>query len=202
VAVTAEVAQASSVWWRVTSSAGTTQLDPSLDGYRWDVSGSTRYGLQAEAGWGRWSAGLRGGRLSTRQSTGIAGDPRQLTARLTTFEATGRAKLADAAGFRLASEVHGGWLHLGYTPNHLDLDVLGDGSTVPVTFGSIDDWIVGVELAVERPLVSGLALGLHVDHSTFWLDTSHRNGTDIEERRESFGNWTVGAQLSWTWTRR
>jgi len=169
--------------------AGGTWLDPTLANYRWDISGNASYGLELRAGIDRTHLGLRLWRSGTTQGTGIPGETTEPKVRLTGVELVGRLRVANFWGFRSFLSAGGGLLHMGYSPDELSIVPQGASEAILVRFQSIDEWTMSYGFAVERNLFGMVALGLHLERLTFSLDTLHRNGGNIEEQRERFGNW-------------
>ncbi len=175
---------------------GGTWYDPDLRNFRWDVTGTHTLGLSALTRHGRWGMGLRASRGWTTQTTGIPGETQAPTVRLTRVEFQGQARLARWRGIEAFASAHGGRVHMGYDPDVLVIDP-GNGSTVKVSFAPIDEWIAGGGFGLRAETFSRLALGLHIERTYFALSTKHRNGTDIEEERETFGNWALRFSLAW-----
>jgi hypothetical protein len=186
--------------WRlaVGTTGGSVFFDPALTNYRWDVEATAAWGLMASLGKDRWNLGARLERSSTTQATGIPGEPRAPSVRLTSVTGTASFELVRLWRVAAAATGHAGRLHLGYSPDRLELDPLGGGETIEVEYAPIDDWTAGVGLSLTGEVAWSLAMGLHVERSYFWLSTSHRVGSEIEQRRERFGNWAARLALSWT----
>lgn len=168
---------------------GSTWLDPSLSDYRWDVNGSPTFGAELRAGIQRGHLALRIWRSGTTQGTGIPGETTEPEVKLTGVELGARARVLSLWGFRSYLGGAVGRLHIGYSPDELDLTPPGSPDPVRVQFEPIDEWTLAYGLGLERDLFGVVALGLHVERLVFSLDTVHRNGGNIEERRERMGNW-------------
>jgi hypothetical protein len=198
VSLTAAVpAAAGDSWVSIGVLAGATRPDTDLANYRWDVGGHGAYGVQALVGRGRWGTGLRWSRWSTSQSTGLLGVEAAPTVRLTSWQLLGQVHAVSLVGVRVLGSASVGRVHMGYDPDQLILQVEGVSEPVVVDFTPIDEWIVGLGLAVERSLYSSLSLGAELERTYFSLETAHRSGGVIEENRELFGNWNLRLRLSW-----
>jgi hypothetical protein len=178
---------------------GSTVPDAALADYQWQVAPGFAYGAQVRAGAGAWSTGLRWWSAETTQDLGVSGTPSP-TVRWSTLEVVGRARLFSMWGQSLSVTGGGGWLHLGYHPDHVTLAV--PGNPVEVAFAPVDTWILGTGLALERPIHREWSVGLEVDRRFFALDTAHRNGNAIEIARESFGDWSARLEVARLWSRR
>jgi len=179
--------------------AGATSFDRDLDNYRWDLGPHPTWGLEVRATRGRFGLGLRASRTVTTQATGILGESRRPDVRLTAFELLGETSLLEWRGTRALLLAQAGRLHLGYDPDVLVLDP-GSGP-IEVRYAALDEWTGGVGLGLRHDLAGRATLGLTAERSWFGLDTSHRAGDDIVERRETFGNWTVRASVGWVFGR-
>jgi hypothetical protein len=51
-------------------------------------------------------------------------------------------------------------------------------------------------VALRHALPGPWSTGLEVERRVFGLDTAHRNGSVIEERRETFGEWSVRLEVA------
>lgn len=175
--------------------AGSVALDPHLRDYRWDTGVRAAWGGAARLHAGPVHATARAWRAATTQALGIPGDDRALAVRLTGVDVAAEAPLAGVAGFRFTGIGSAGLLHLGYSPDALDLDDGGSG-TVAVDFAPVTAPAWGVGLGVHRALGSRLLASASVERTWFRMDTSHRDGSDIVSTRETFGQWL--AQLTLT----
>jgi hypothetical protein len=45
-------------------------------------------------------------------------------------------------------------------------------------------------------------VGFELDHRIFALETAHRDGSQIEMKREAFGDWSARLELAWLHGRR
>lgn len=177
---------------------GVLALDPHLADYRWETEARTVWGVGAMASAQRLAGGLRVWRASTRQSTGIPGDDRQLRVGLTGVEAIGEARLLSFAGVRLLATGSAGLLRLDWSPRELLLDD-GLGATTVVRFEPVHEASAGAGLALRRALPAGLQIALGAERTWFGLDTAHRRGSEIVEEREIFGSWTGRVEITRRW---
>jgi hypothetical protein len=184
-------------WVALGGSLGAAVPDPSLADFRWDVGGHLAGTLEATAGRGPWSLGLRGGRWTTRQATGIPGSERSPRVALTQIEMVLGLRLAHPAGFALRALGGLGRVHLGYSPDRWTLTGAGLSEPLEVRFRPADEWVGSVGVAVDRDLSRDLRLGLEVDRSFFALDTAHRRGDLIVTERDAFGAWSLRMKASW-----
>jgi hypothetical protein len=198
-AAAAGMEPAARTWYSVGLLSGATIPDARLADYQWQVTPDLAWGAQARAGRGPWSAGLRWWSAATTQDLGIPGTPSP-TVRWSSLEVVGRGPLATFAGQSLSATASTGWLHLGYRPDRVTLQV--SGTPVEVEFAPVDAWILGAGLALERPIHREWTVGLEVDRRFFALDTAHRNGNAIEIERESFGDWSARLEVAWLKHRR
>lgn len=174
-------------------------FDPTLDNYRWDVSPSLQTGAQAMLYHGRFATGARGWVSSTTQASGIPGETQAPHVRLAGVEWVGEGRIVSYRGVQLWGAVHGGRLFLTYDPDQLTFDA-GVGTPITVAFDSISEWDYGFGLEIRGDLTAQLALALQAEHTSFSLDTAHRNGDEIVESRERFDQWSLRLQASWLWT--
>jgi hypothetical protein len=180
--------------------AGAVGLDPALANYRWDTQPSLQSGLETAVGRGNWRLGLRYLRSETTQATGLAGAYADPTVKLTSAELVVRYVLARPLGVEILAAGHGGWLHLGYTPDRLAFDPGGAAGTVTVEYAPLDEPVLGGGLALQKGFGRHWALALAADASTFALDTSHRRGDEIVRQRERFWNWSARLAVAWRTT--
>lgn len=173
---------------------GATLWDARLDDFQWDVTPRAAFGVQAGAGLGRFAAGLRVWQSATTQRIGDPGTPSP-TVRATSVELTGRSRIAGFLGTHLLATASAGRLHLGYDPDHVTLD--SPGGPIDVALAPVSTWCAGGGIAVERRLQGPWLASLTVDRQMFSLDTAHRNGSSVEYRRESFGDWNARFGIEW-----
>jgi hypothetical protein len=186
--------------WRVGVGAlvGALAFDASLDDYRWDVDPALQTGAQAVVFRGRFGAGARLWRAHTTQATGIPGETQSPRVNLTALEALAQGRIVSYRGVALWGLVHGGRLFLAYDPDQMTVDP-GVGAPITVAFESIDEWDYGLGVEIRGDLTAQLALGLQAEWTSFSLDTAHRRGDEIVESRERFDQWSLRAQVSWSW---
>lgn len=173
---------------------GATLWDSRLDDYQWDVAPRPAFGAVARAGVGRFGAGLRVWRSSTTQRLGDSGtsSPR---VNATSLELFGQTQVASVLGTRVLASASAGRIQLGYDPDQVTLD--SPGGPIDVALAPVGSWSWGGGLSVERTLAGPWLASLSVDRQQFALDTAHRNGTTIETRRESFGDWNARLGVEW-----
>jgi hypothetical protein len=171
---------------------GATGPDASLADYQWDVRQHPGWGAQAMVGAGRFAAGLRLWQFQTTQRIDLDDGTPSPAVRSTSVELVGDGALAEAWGMRFSAMASVGRVHLGYHPDQLTIQSAG----TEVRLAPVDEWIAGGGLKVRRPVAPAWNVGLEVDHRVFGLDTAHRNGAEIEHRRETFGEWSARFELS------
>jgi hypothetical protein len=175
---------------------GVLALDAALTDYRWDTSVRPVWGLGGSVSDGRFGAGVRVWRSRTTQSTGIPGETFAPDVDLTGTDVFGAIRIADAAGIRLLASASLGALHLGWSPDSAILAPFGAGETIEISYEPVTEPITGMGISAQRTLFGGLDLVLGLERSWFRLDTVHRAGDEIVAGRDTFGNWTVRAELS------
>jgi len=175
---------------------GSAKPDDHLADYQWDTSARLAYGGRLLAGRGRFAAGVGVWQSSTRQSTGFAGAGTDPVVTSTSWELTGEGRLVTVAGLDLLANVAGGRRHLAYEPDHMAIDP-GTGTPVEVSFDAVNTWTGGGGIGARHRLGANLALGVSFDGRWYALDTAHRNGSVIEEQRETFGEWSARFEMAW-----
>ncbi|HTR97641.1 MAG TPA: hypothetical protein VMH61_07035 [Candidatus Acidoferrales bacterium] len=185
-------------WVSVGVSSGTTLEDASLGLYQWDLRPHLAYGASAFAGRGRFALGARLWRSQTTQAIdpSVAISPQ---VRSTTFELTGRVRLAERFGVALDACGSAGRLHLGYAPDVLAIPI-GGGSSVNVALSPITTWIGGGGVALRRGLLPHWDLEAQLERELFSLDTAHRAGAQEIDARQSFGDWSARLELARTFS--
>lgn len=178
--------------------AGAVALDPALSDYRWATEPSLQAGLATAVGRGRWSLGLRLLRSETSQGTGLGPSYADPTVRLTSGELLARYEVARPLGVAVGVTGHAGWLHLGYTPDELEIAAAGD--PVNVDYEPVDEAVLGGGLELRRGVGRSWDVALAADASSFALDTSHRRGDGIVHSRERFWNWSARLTVAWRTT--
>lgn len=168
-------------------------LDSHLADYRWDTSVSVQPGLRIGVHHSRYSAALRTAWSATDQPTGIIGETTVPRVHMTQLDLAFEGRITSFASVELWGSAHGGRMFLGYEPEQMTVDA--GGSPLTVSFDPIDEWCYGAGIAFRRDLARHLALGLQLDGTGFQLDTSHRNGSEIVESRESFINWSLSLAI-------
>ena len=176
---------------------GALLLDQDLANFRWDTGPIGVWGISGRALTGRWSLGLGLQASSTVQASGIPGETVAPEVELLSARLTAAYRVAEAAGFELWANAHGGRLHMSWSPDHLFFDPLGSGELVEVRYAPIDEWVGGLGMAFRREFASRVALALQIERTSFSLDTAHRRGSEIIEERQAFHSWGLGLQVSW-----
>jgi hypothetical protein len=182
-------------WVSIGVLTGSLQFDDELADYRWQVDPRMTYGGQALAGWGRLAAGVRVLSATTEQELGLPGVAAP-EVRTTSVEMVAHGRLARMWGTDVMATGSVGWLHLGYQPDQVSVEVV-PGTTVEVGLDPIDEWIAGAGVALRRPLFGPWVAGLEVDRRLFRMDTAHRDGDTIEFERQTFGDWGARLELAW-----
>jgi len=173
--------------------SGSTVPDHALSNYQWSTSPHLGWGGQALLGFGRFATGARVWSTATDQAIGLP-DEASARVRRTSLELVGHGRLARWGGAELSGIASVGWLHLGYQPDQVTIS--SGGSPVVVDLAPVNEWIAGGGLAIKRALASAWTLGLELDRRMFRLDTAHRDGNTIVERRETFGDWSARLELA------
>jgi len=180
---------------QITALAGAVQLDGRLADYQWDVNPRGAWGAEATVGRSRLAGGVRVWSSTTRQSL----DPTVASAsplvHSTSLELVLRGDVVERWGGRLVASASGGWLHLGYDPDRLEID--GGGGPVTVDLAPIDTGVMGGGLGVERSFGARWLAGVELDHRFFDLDAAHQSGGSTVVRRERFGDWNARFRIGW-----
>ena len=192
----ASPAAAAPVWAALGIAGGVQQPDGHLADYQWSTTPHGAFGAAARVGMGRWSAGLDGWTTTATQRLDAT---TASTVRSTRIELVTEARLTSLAGVDLFASLGAGRLHLGYDPDRVTIDTGGGATTVDLA--SISTWVGGGGLGLRRALAAGWLAGLAVDHRIYALDTAHREGGSIVERRETFGDWSARFELTRRFTR-
>ena len=177
--------------WSFGILAGSVQPDGDLADYQWRTVPSAAWGVRALAGVKRFSGGVRLWNTRARQDIGAA---TPATVRGTSVELIGRGRLLNVGASQVLATASGGRLHLAYDPDRIEVGG-GSGGADAVKFGPIDEWIVGAGLALEQRVAGAWSVGFEVERRFFGLDTAHRSGETIVERREMMGDWNARVEL-------
>jgi hypothetical protein len=188
-----------SLWFGAAFLAGSTLIDSRFSDFQWDVEPRASFGGEVQAGRGPWVSGLRLWRATSTQSIGQPGAESADVA-LTTTELFGQRQVAAFLGTDLLVTASVGGLWLGYRPDQVTFTPSGS-TPIVVDLDPIHEWTAGGGLALRRPWAGPWSMSLAVDYQVFGLDTTHRNGNQIETHRESFGDWSARLGLGWS-TRR
>lgn len=179
------------LWFALGALTGTAQPDANLADYQWDTKPHLAWGGRALVGRGRGALGLRVWQTQTTQQMDLSGVALNPHVKSTRFEFVGQGRLAKLAGMEVLAIGSVGRMHLGYDPDQVTIDSGGSGGPIDVRFEPVNEWIGGGGLAFARPVGTHWMIDLGVEHEVFALDTAHRNGSEIEYRRESFHEWNA-----------
>jgi hypothetical protein len=183
-------------WLSIGALTGSVLPDAGLADYQWATLPRAAWGAQALAGRDAIAAGVRLWRSQTTQQNALPGETLVSNVHLTSFDAIGRVRLWQVLGMDVSGTTSAGWLHIAYDPDRVRIDT-GGGTPVEVRFAPIDEWTAGAGMALSRPVARDWRAGIEVDHRMFRMDTAHRNGSTIEYRRETFGDWSARFELAW-----
>lgn len=188
-------------WGSIGGLTGAAQFDGHLADYQWNVTPRASLGVQALAGVGRVSAGVRVSQSRTTQHIAQASvsDP---SVHATRFDLEGRAQLFKTFGLRLDAFGTIGRLHLGYAPSHVTLAAPGGGSDIEVGLAPVDTWSSGMGFALRRHLPGPWSAGVEIARQQFALDTAHRSGNSIVLQHERFSEWSTRLELARVYGRR
>lgn len=195
-AVWAEPAGDPRPWLAIGVLAGSTQPDARLANYQWVTTPRASWGAQALAGKGRFATGLRVARASTTQAIDLPSGASRVSVHSTSVELLGQGRLVALWGMHVFATASGGRLHLGYAPDEVVIPASGSSGPTTVALAPIDEWVAGGGLVARRALSGRWSVGLEIERRVFALDTAHRNGSVIENSRESFGDWNARVELA------
>jgi hypothetical protein len=184
-------------WISLSLLGGSTQHDPALEDYQWDVRLRPAWGAEALAGWERWAGGLRLWRTRSRQNIDGSDPEGGPAVNGTSLEAVGRARLGSFHGIDVHAIAGAGLLHLAYDPDRVEIQT--GGTPIVVDLAPVDTWIGGAGLGFQRALGQGWQAGLELDQRWFAMDAAHRDGDAIEVRRERFRDWSARLELGRRW---
>jgi len=184
-------------WLSLGVLSGTTAFDHHLADYQWDVTPRAAWGLQALAGRGRATVGLRVWRAGTTQHIDYA-DVTNAAVHATTADLLGRVRLLAVWGTELDACASAGWIHLGYRPDHVEISASG-GPVTQVALGPVNAWSGGGGIAVRRRVIGPWTAAADVERQLFGMKTAHASGGTIVVGRESFGEWSARFELARTW---
>jgi len=184
------------IWFGAAFLAGSTLIDPRFSDFQWDVEPRAAWGGELLAGRGPWVSGLRLWRATSTQSIGQPGAESADVA-LTTAEVFGQRRIARFLGTEILTTASVGGLWLGYRPDQVTFTPSGS-TPIVVDLDPIREWTAGAGLALRRPWAGPWSTSFSVDYQAFGLDTTHRNGNQIETNRESFGDWSARLGLAWS----
>jgi len=184
------------IWLSLGLLGGPALFDDHLADYRWSVTPRPSWGVQAMAGRGPWSTGVRLTRTGTTQLLGIPDPSSAARVNATGLEWVGQARFATVAGFELMAAASGGRLHLGYDPDRVEFTPGGSGTPVTVELSPVDNWIGGAGFGARRPLAGRWTAALSIERRIFSMETAHRDGGAIVVERERFGDWNARVELA------
>jgi len=175
--------------------SGSAMPDAALADYQWATLPRAAWGAQALAVRGPVEAGLRLWRTRTQQDNDLPGGTLSNTVHLTSLEAVARARLVRALGVDVMGSTSVGRLRVAWDPDRVMVDA--GGTPVEVRFEPVNEWIAGAGFALTRPVAPGWRAGVELERRVFRMNTAHRNGSTIEYRRETFGDWNARVALAW-----
>ena len=178
--------------------SGSVLPDRTLADYQWATLPRAAWGVQALAGRGPLEGGLRFWRTQTTQTSALPGGTLTSSVHLTSLEAVGRVRLAQVLGAGVMGGASAGRMRIDWDPDRVEIDT-GGGAPVEVRFEPVDEWVLGAGLAVRRPLTASVSAGLEVERRAYRMNTAHRNGSTIEYRRDTFGDWNARVELAWNY---
>src|SRR5262247_2656794 len=191
----AHAAEGERPWFGVGVLAGSTLLDAHFSDFQWDVKPRAAWGAEALVGRGAWTTGLRVWRATSTQELGQPASTSPEVA-VTSLEWLAQRRVAQLAGTELLGTATLGGTWLGYHPDQVTITPSGSPPIV-VDLAPVREWTLGAGVGVRRPLAGHWSASLSVDVQSFALDTTHRNGNEIETKRESFGDWSARLGLTW-----
>jgi hypothetical protein len=186
-----------SVWATVGLLGGSTQVDGRLANYLWDTRPRAAWGAQALAGRGRVALGARAWRSQTVQVLDLPAGTQSPAVRSTTLELLARAHVASPLGILLWAGASAGRLRMNYLPDRVVV-ANGPGGEIVADLLPVGEWIGGAGLSMQQPLPGRWTVGLDVDRQFFSLDTAHRSGAVVIDRREAFSDWSARLEIAWS----
>ena len=178
--------------------AGSQLLDARLDDYRWEVDPRPVLGAELWLRRGRLELGAGLDRSSTRQGTGLPGVVTAPRVDLTAATLRARFDLVDVGGVSVGTAAGLGGLHLGWDPDTATWSVDGSATPIRVDYAPVDTWRIELGLRARVTLSGPVSMGVASTWSTFALDTAHRSGDAIVERRERFDAFDARLFLRWS----
>lgn len=186
----------SSAWASVGILGGSTLVDGQLANYLWDTRPRAAWGAQVLAGRGRVALGTRVWRSQTVQVLELPAGPQSPAVRSTTLELLARTRVASPLGTQLWAGASAGRLRIDYQPDHVVVSS-GPGGEIVADLLPVSEWIAGAGLSLQLPLLARWTAGLDLDRQFFSLDTAHRSGAVVVDRREAFGDWSARLEIAW-----
>ncbi len=178
--------------------AGATRTGEKLVEYQWLNEDRLNVGGQFLIGRGPVSVGARGWTTTGEQLLTVPGLATQsLETRLVAGEAVLRVDMLTLGGASLFAQGSGGRMRLSYGTELLRFTPTGSSEELEVALPPIDGWIGGGGVGLDYATPLGVSVGAVVDRSWFQMETAHRSGEEIVRTTESFGEWTVRAELGW-----
>lgn len=175
---------------------GAMLFDAHLGDYRWDTRPQALWGLGAHADWRLARLEARFWRTGSSQETGLLGESRAPSIRVTGFDLGIAPQLFRWKSWQTFASLSAGLLHLGYDPDLLFVDTGSGGAPVSVAFDPIDTWVANFGLGTRFSLPGQTTLGVAAEHSIFPLETAHRVDDVIVEEKEHFRHWALRLEFS------
>ena len=178
--------------------AGSAQPVAGMADYQWDIRPHAAWGGQWLVARGPVAAGVRFWHSGTTQALGLPGvtDP---SVRANSLELVARVRCASWRELRFSALASAGRLSLTWSPDRAT--VTSGGTPVEVAFTPVHEWVGGAGLAAGWPLTTNWEWSIETERRAYALDTAHRQGSNVVEAREWFGDWAARVALmrSWDW---
>ena len=130
-------------------------------------------------------------RSGNEQELGAESSVPTASVSMTSLELLGRGRVVSFLGNDVVAMASIGRLNMGFDPDRVTVDPGGFAAPVEVELASINEWIYGAGLGVQRTFLQRWNAGLELDHRIFGLDTAHRKGDEIVFERETVGSWSA-----------
>jgi hypothetical protein len=177
--------------------AGVEALDPHFRDYGWDVTPRALLGAAAALRRGR--VGLAGSlsRSETTQRQSFAVTPAEQEVALTRAGLGLDVRLAKIGPAALAARAGGGRLHIGYAPGSARVEAAQGSGSTRIDFEPIGAWFGSYGVALSVPIVRALGVEIAASRTHFRIESSHRDGAEIERGEEGFANGSLTCGLHW-----